>query len=156
MFKFSHAMLIALSGLIWFFVGIYLLPLGIHFLIDNGLNQGPLMSLLSSLDIEEAGLILVAIGLAIGYFKGKHVFAKTVEKNVDRIRALPAPASLHHLYTVRYIVLLGTMILIGLSMRWFNLPLDVRGFIDVAVGSALINGSMLYFRKALLVRDQAL
>jgi len=35
---------------------------------------------------------------------------------------------------------------LGMGIRYFGVPVDVRGLIDVAVGSALINGAMLYFR----------
>jgi hypothetical protein len=40
------------------------------------------------------------------------------------------------------------MILLGLSMRFMPILIDVRGVIDVAIGFALLNGSMLYFRLA--------
>lgn len=156
MVKISHAALIAISGLVWFLVGIYLLPLGIHFLIENAHTDGPLMGLFASFDLEQVALVLVGAGLVIGYLKGKHVFAKAVEKNVTRIRALPNPSSLLSIYTPRYLILLGAMMLLGLSMKWLSVPLDVRGLIDVAVGSALINGGVLYFRRAYEVRSQAL
>ena len=36
--------------------------------------------------------------------------------------------------------------LMGMSLRWVSIPYDIKGVIDVAVGSALANGSAFYFR----------
>jgi hypothetical protein len=33
--------------------------------------------------------------------------------------------------------------------RVLSIPFDIRGGVDVAIGSALINGAMLYFRHML-------
>jgi hypothetical protein len=38
------------------------------------------------------------------------------------------------------------MVLLGLVIRFLPIPIDARGLVDVAIGSALINGAMLYFR----------
>lgn len=149
--KFSHRTLIIISGVLWMGVGLYLLPLGIRFLVETARFGGDRLYLLSALNAlgakgESAALILVACGLAIGYGKSKAVFSKVVQRGVDHIHSLPKKAPLTAVYTKRYLVLLGIMVLLGVAMRWF--PLDIRGFVDVAVGSALINGSILYFRKA--------
>jgi hypothetical protein len=40
------------------------------------------------------------------------------------------------------------MMALGLVFRFLPIPIDLRGLIDVAIGSALINGAMLYFRAA--------
>lgn len=149
--KFSHRTLILLSGGLWMAVGLYLLPLGIRFLVESGRFGGDHLYLLNGLSTlgakgESAALILIAIGLAIGYGKSKAVFSKVVQRGVDHIRSLPKLAPLSEVYTKKYLILLGVMILLGVAMRWF--PLDLRGFVDVAVGSALINGAVFYFRKA--------
>jgi hypothetical protein len=151
MIKFSHRTLILLSGGLWVAVGLYLLPLGIRFLVESSRLGGGhlyLLNALSSLGAKEetGALILVAIGLAIGYGKSRAVFSKVVNRGVDHIRSLPKEASLSAVYTKKYLVLLGVMVLLGVVMRWF--PLDIRGLVDVIVGSALINGAVLYFRKA--------
>lgn len=155
--KLSHPMLIGLSGLLWFAVGIYLLPLGIHFLLNGPMiSAGPfyIFNALKyfGLNQENAALVLISIGLAIGYIKSKAIFAKTVKKGVAHIRSLPEKAPFYAVYTPKYLVLLGVMILLGLSMKWFSVPLDIRGFIDVAIGAALINGSVLYFKELVPVK----
>lgn len=149
--KFSHRTLILVSGGLWMAVGLYLLPLGTRFLIESGKFGGDhlyLMNFFNSLGVkgESAALILIALGLAVGYGKSKAVFSKVVKKGVSHIRSLPQKASLTAVYTKKYLMLLGIMVLLGVAMRWC--PLDIRGFVDVAIGSALINGAVLYFRKA--------
>lgn len=153
MFKFSHRVLISLSGALWLAVGFYLMPLGINFLVKSGQEGGAhlyLLNTLNSLGIsaESASLVLIALGLAIGYGKSRMIFSKAVKRGVAHIRTLPEKASITSVYTPRYLLLLGVMVLLGLSMKWFSVPLDIRGLVDVAVASALINGSMMYFRQA--------
>jgi hypothetical protein len=160
MFKMSHAALIALSGVIWLAVGAALLPLGLNFLVASILKDNlatlshPLINLLSPLvgGVDIAVLSLIALGLFIGHFKSRTIFAKTVNKSVERIRSLPNPAPLSRLYNKKYYLLLGSMVFVGFVVRLA--PLDVRGFIDVAIGSALINGAIAYFRAAIQVFRQ--
>lgn len=156
MFKFKASSLIAFSGMIWLAVGLYLLPLGLNFLIQSAKSgpSGPLFSLFSPqlLTYEEAALAFVVIGLGIGYLKGKTVFAKTVRKSVERIISLEAPIPISKIYNLRYCLLLGLMICLGVSFKYFDLSQDIRGLVDIAIGSALINGAMIYFRQALAVR----
>lgn len=153
MFKFSHTVLISLSGALWLAAGFYLMPLGIRFLVESGSTGAQNLYLLGAfqsfgVSVESASLILIALGLAIGYGKSRAIFAKTVKKGVAHIRSLPEKAPLSAVYTPKYLLLLGVMVLLGLSMKWFSVPLDIRGLVDVAVASALINGSMMYFRNA--------
>lgn len=158
MFKFSHSALIFLSGLIWFAVGCLLLTLGLNFivdtlLIDNIAQPHPVLLFLAKYtdSIESAALVWIAFALLIGFLKGRKVLSKSVNKSVNRILTLPNPANLSQIYTPSYYLLLGAMVGLGILVRFT--PLDVRGGIDVAVGSALINGAMLYFRLAWSIRQ---
>lgn len=160
MFKCSHATLIFLSGLVWLGVGALLLPIGLNFivstlLIENSHHSYPVLSFISSYagDVESAALIWIAIMLWVGFLKGRKVFSKSVSKSVSRITSLPNPAPLSKMYTPGYYLLIALMILIGMAAK--SLPLDVRGGIDVAVGVALINGAILYFREAWQNKTQA-
>jgi hypothetical protein len=47
-----------------------------------------------------------------------------------------------------YFLLIGSMILLGISLKWLPIAPEVRGVVDVAVGSSLINGSLQYLRMA--------
>lgn len=154
MFKVSHTTLIFLSGLVWLAVGCFLLPLGLNFIVQSILKENlatlphPVLNMLAPLvgGVESAALIWIAIALAIGFFKGRVVFGKTVQRSVNRILSLPNPVHLTKIYTWQYYLLLSSMVLLGVLVRF--LPLDVRGGVDVIIGSALINGAVLYFRQA--------
>jgi len=153
MLKVRHSSMIFLSGFVWLAVGCFLLPLGLNFIVsallrENAAQPHPVLDLLAPFagSLDGAALIWIAFMLLIGYFKGSRVFSKSVNRSVARIQALPNPASITKMYSPAYYILLGSMVLLGVLVRFA--PLDVRGGIDVAVGSALIHGAMLYFRKA--------
>lgn len=151
MLTFSHTSLIRFSGLIWLGAGIYLMQLGINLLLQVAANPSthphPVLSQIEGVvgGLDSAIIVAVALSLLIGLFKGRVVLAKSVNRVVGRIRTLPDPAPLAKAYSPAYIALILSMILIGVLVR--GLPFDIRGIVDAAIGSALINGSMLYFRS---------
>jgi hypothetical protein len=156
----SKATWIAISGLVWFLVGMGLLTLGLNFIVFKAqidfTETSSLIAKLSSLagGREQAALSLITIGLIIGFIKGRYVLGKTVRRVVSRIVSLPQPIKFSQVYSKGYIMLIVGMVLLGLSMKWLGLPLEIRGMIDVAIGSALINGAMAYFRLAFTVNKQ--
>lgn len=160
MFKVSHAMLIFLSGFVWLAVGSFLLSLGLNFIVEALLKENvaqshPILNFLAHYlgSLDTAALVWVIFALLIGFLKGRSVFSKSVNRSVNRILALPNPSSLSKIYTPSYYLLLGAMVLLGVLIRFA--PLDIRGGVDVAVGYALINGAVLYFRQAWLARRTA-
>jgi hypothetical protein len=154
MFKFRHSTLIALSGLLWFAVGISLLSLGLSLVmgavqqIQDGQSPDnyPLLSLTGSVSL--AACTILASGMLLGFLKARLVLAKSVNRVVQRIRNLPEPASLFTIYNLPYCILIGSMILLGMTIRFIGLADDIRGFIDITIGTALFNGSSFYFRNA--------
>jgi hypothetical protein len=159
--KLSHTKLIVISGMIWFAVGFYLLQLGLNLLLGgvhiNIAENYPLLKVASSLfdNGEIAAIVLVVIALFIGYLKGRYVLGKSAQKGVVRILTFPNPAPLSQIYSLKYYVLLVLMMGLGVSMKYIGLNDDVRGFIDAIIGSALINGAMIYFRLAQGVRAKS-
>lgn len=157
----SRATWIAISGIIWFIIGIGLLTLGLNFIIYKA--QAELHETTSLIaktaplagGRENAALTLIVVGLIIGFIKGRFVLVKTVRRIVERILKLEPPIKISQVYSKGYLALIGMMILLGLSMKWLGLPLDVRGMIDVAIGSALMNGGVAYFRIAFKVHRQS-
>lgn len=152
--KMSHAALALLSGLIWMAVGSFLLSLGLKLLLGS-LDPGhvsslPIIDNLSSTfgGAEQVALLLVALGMLIGYMKGRHVLGKSAVKGIERIKSLPNPSNLSKIYSAKYYLLLGGMMALGMSIRFFGVPDDIRGLIDVAIGAALIQGSLIYIRYA--------
>lgn len=134
MMNLSHKTLIVISGALWLAIGSWLLPLGLSFIMEGSLP-------------ESAKILLIALALFIGYFKGKKVLGKSAKKGIERIYTLPNPAPLTQIYKPSYYFLLLAMVGIGFLAKF--LPLDFRGFIDTAIGAALINGSMVYFKTSL-------
>lgn len=157
MFKFSHRALVIISGLIWMGVGCFLLQLGLKLLLSavkNPIGSYPIISSLTNfVEINSAIIVLVAIALFIGHFKGKYVLGKSVKRGVVRILSFPNPTQLSNIYSAKYYLLLGLMVCLGLSIKFFGLANDVRGFVDVAIGAALINGALIYFKMAFSLKQ---
>lgn len=143
----AHSRLIMLSGALWLCVGLFLLPFGITLLLHEEVR--PLTTSLSPLfgGLQEATVALLASALFIGYIKGRYVLGKSSRRIVNRIRSFPDPTSLANIFSPAYLILLGSMILLGISIKFFGVPNDVRGFVDVAIGAALINGAFITFRQ---------
>jgi hypothetical protein len=123
---------IAISGLIWAFAGFLLLYKGLR--------------ILALLPNQELATWLVAGGLLVGFIKGRFILSKTVARISSRIAQLPTPIHFINVYPKSYWILISSMMGLGLLMRM--VPPAWHGFIDVAVGSALINGAILYFKSA--------
>ncbi len=126
----SHRAWISISGLIWAVAGILLLYKG--------------LKILSDLPDKDVALWAIAAGLFIGFLKGRFVLSRTVQRISKRILFLPTPIQFIDAYPKSYWILISSMMALGVVMRF--VPNLWHGFIDVAVGSALINGAMLYFR----------
>ncbi|MGE5195877.1 MAG: hypothetical protein ACM3JI_00935 [Anaerolineae bacterium] len=151
---------ILFCGIIWFFIGAFLLIKGLHFIVDAISDADllqktslikPLLSLMQ--DKEQAALFLIACGLIVGFIKGRIILIKTIRRLVERILTKTVPFKITEIYTTRYYVLIGLMMGLGFGMRFMPFGQDVRGCIDVAIGSALVNGALLFFRFALAVRQ---
>ena len=158
--RLSKAAWIAISGVTWFVIGMGLLTLGLHFIIHKAqVELGETTSLLAKISPlaggrEQAALALITIGLIIGFIKGRFVLTKTVKRVSERILSLEPPLKLSQIYSRGYLFLIGGMVLLGMSMKYLGLPTDIRGLIDVGIGSALMNGASVYFRVAMHVRKE--
>ncbi len=134
-FQMSHKSWILFSGVLWGIVGCMLLYKGLQ-LLSEGVDT----------DSYNRAFWLVAAGLFFGFLKGRFVLRKTVQRISLRIAELQAPISFVDAYPKSYWLLLASMMSLGFLLRL--VPVEVRGFIDVVVGSALLNGALLYFRAA--------
>lgn len=156
MLKVSHTTLIVLSGLVWLVIGCTLLSVGLNFIVESILRdnlltlQRPILDRLAPYagGLDSAVLAWMTFCLLIGYMKGRYVFAKSVQRSVDRILTLPNPVSLSQIYTRKYYMLLGAMVFLGVLFRLT--PLDIRGGVDMTIGAALMTGAILYFRNAFI------
>lgn len=153
--KCKHSTMAFISGVIWLGVGLFLMPLGVVLLlstlhIDHTTDQRfPLIQALIPYagGIQETVLILLCVGLLIGFFKGKFVLGKSAKRGLERIQEFSNPAPLSKLYSLKYFILILGMMGLGMGIRWAGVSNDIRGLIDVAIGAALINGALIYFRS---------
>lgn len=127
-------------------MGIFLLYKGLNFISQATLLPNTLCSRFQ--DPQQAGTLFIAAGLLVGFLKGRFVLSKSVKRVVTRIASLPLPIRMKDAYARSYWFLIGGMMMLGMVFRFLPIPIDARGIIDVAIGSALINGAMLYFRAA--------
>ncbi len=155
MIKTSHSTLYALSGLIWLGIGIMLLNMGLGFLMQGFHEQTFVQDGYSSLfnwitsitgRFDYTAIALVAISLSIGFAKGRFVMQKAASKSALRIAKLETPTSITNLYARSNLILIAIMMGLGMLMKVLSFPCDIRGSIDIAVGSALMQGSLAYFR----------
>ena len=155
--RLSYPSAIIFSGVLWLAIGILLLSKGLNYLVVAGgahlagTLQG--FSLLTQIDRfvnnpERSAIALVSVGLILGFFKGRMVMKKAVNRVVKRIRSFPSPIPITAMYSKGYLCLIGGMTLMGISLKFLPIPIDVKGVVDLAVGTALINGAILYFRAA--------
>jgi len=151
----SHRTLYILSGAVWMIIGVMLLNLGIGFLMHGvsatGFTQEGYSSLFTSVasmtsSSENAAIALVAIAFFIGIAKGRLVMQKAAMKTSLRLAKLQNPTSLSNLYSKSNLLIIAVMMTLGMSMKYLALPYDIRGIIDTAVGCALIQGALCYFR----------
>jgi hypothetical protein len=163
MLKISHAALVAISGLVWFAVGGWLLPLGLSLMLE-GTKQAqlsdvaslPLLRFLSPYlgGFEQAALLLIVVGLLIGQLKGLKVLGKSAQRGIERIKTFPNPTEITNIYSAKYYILLGGMVGLGMGIKFLGLSNDVRGLVDIAIGTALIRGALIYFRSAFQLRQE--
>jgi hypothetical protein len=151
----SKSTLVRLASLIWFIVGIFLFSMGLYYfhlgttLLPTLAYDGSfsILRLLSFFDkIQTASSMALIIALAIGFAKGRFVLKKTVMRQMARIKALPEKSSLLNIYSPPLYAIIGCMMLLGMSLKYFPIFFDTRGFIDVAVGFALMNGAFHYIQ----------
>ena len=124
--------LVFAAGVVWLAVGIGLMAVACFWLY---LSAWPL------------SLVLGALSLALGLIVYSFGFSRIVRKNIERIGGKPELVCLFAFQGWRSYFLILTMILMGYTLRHLPVPKDVVAMIYFTMGSALIRGSSLYFRK---------
>lgn len=153
---FKRATLSLFAGGLWFFVGFSLFIVGLS-LLNKGAQLLPSLaydgsfSIIAfftsfSLSVPESQKLAIVLAMAIGFLKGRTVLKKSVNRQVARLSKLPERASIFSTFSPAFYILIGGMMTLGMSLRFAPIFYDTRGFIDLAVGFALINGAMHYMR----------
>lgn len=149
----THIKAIILSGLSWLGIGAFLTYKGLFYLtlclFDPPAYFGNFLG-----STQNVVLFLLASALIIGFLKGRFVLSKTAQRTVKSIILQPAPLKLKNIYSKGYIILIVSMMALGMLMRVLPIGNEVRGVIDTAVGFALMNGALIYFRLASILKHQ--
>ncbi len=144
------------SGLSWLAIGAYLMIKGLKWvtlammLPETPALMGYFMKMTGSL--QQAALVLICISLLVGFIKGRMVLSKTVSRIVSRLKSLES-ISFSNAYDRKYYIILACMMGLGALFRFLPIAYDIKGVIDVTIGSALMNGAMLYFRA--MIKESA-
>lgn len=158
--RFGHVPAIILSGAIWLAIGCFLTFKGLVYFSHAfvATSHGPLLDLYQNLfhEKERGAMFLIFTSLVFGVFKGRLVLSKTVVKSVKRLLLIPGPLGIRDLFPVSYVILIMSMMSLGLLLRFLPIKFDIKGFVDLAVGSALINGAFLYFKQALSLKAESM
>lgn len=144
------ALLISFAS--WVSMGVFLLYKGLTLLVELATFEMP-SSFMHSLSqrvggMQQAILTCICLGLFVGFMKGRFVLSKTVARLSNRFYSYARPMAFKEMYPVSYLALVGSMVLLGLSLKWLPVPQELRGTVDVAIGSALTNGAFQYLRVA--------
>lgn len=156
--RIGHIAGIMISGMIWLLIGGLLTYKGLVLITGVIVNvqqgQYPLMNLLGQFfqNVERSGMCIVFIAILLGQIKGSFVLAKTVKRFVKRILLIPSPIHIKDLFPWRYLILIASMMSLGMLLRFLPIPRDVKAFIDLIIGSALISGAFLYFKQASMLK----
>ncbi len=129
-----------LAGLAWSLTGCGLLAAGIHW------------SLVAS---PWKAALAVAAAAAAGWAKERFVLRRRAERNVDRILASEDGRCLGGAFSWQAWLFVPAMIVMGAALRHSPVSRIVLGFVYVAVGVALVLGSVVSWRQWIRLRGAA-
>jgi hypothetical protein len=92
---------------------------------------------------------LVALALAAGYLKGRFIFSRLALRNIRRIRELSPHKEKICVFAFQAIhsyVIVAAMMTLGILLRHSPIPREILAVIYLAIGAALIYGSLPYWR----------
>jgi hypothetical protein len=124
--------LFGLAGVFWTFAGLVLCGRAVLWL--NAFPFG-----------TELALEVTSIGIAIiGYL---FLFAKVVQKNIDRIKQLPEQACVFGFTAWQGYIMIALMMTVGITLRNTSIPKYFLAVPYTAMGAILLIGSARFFRQ---------
>jgi len=124
--------LIFAAGVVWFGVGIGLITAACFWLARAALFLR---------------FILGAAGIVMGIAVHSFGFSRIVRKNLDRIGDKPEVVCLFAFQAWRSYLLILIMMFMGYSIRHLPIPKEIDALIYLTIGSALVLGGSLYYRR---------
>jgi len=122
-----------LAFTLWLLGGVVLLSLGTARLRQAGGETAPVLVLL-----------VAAAAVAIGIAKGRFIFRRTAQRNIDRLSALTDDRRPIHVYGTRSWVVIALMTALSVGLTLAGVPPLWRGMVNVAIGAALATSSLSY------------
>jgi hypothetical protein len=98
-------------------------------------------------------VVLVALAIGIGFYKGWDILGPVAKQNLLRLRRLPQPSPVYQVFSKATWIIVAVMMLLGALLRIFPLPNGVRATILIAVGIGMLMGAANYLRLFYLVRQ---
>lgn len=150
--KIKHSQALRLTGLLWFFIGLFLTVSGIVFFLKAYEMQSTLW-ILPLFPAKEIGfLVLFLVAIILGFLKARFLLMRSVKKMTSKLLKMENPVVLKKLYPITFYLLVFCMLSLGLILRLLHIPQDVKAFFMLTVGIGLLNGSALYFQFSKAVR----
>ena len=101
-----------------------------------------------------AELLLESIGGIAAFVVYRYGLSKVVGKNIDRIATLPEKACVFAFAAWRSYVLIGLMVSLGITLRSSPIPKFYLAIPYMAMGGALLLGSVRLFRRFIAVVEK--
>lgn len=127
----KKSVLLFLSGIMWFCVGIMLNTFAIQWLIIYG----------KILSFLYAGVGFI-IALAIHHFG----FLRVADKNLGRIDLLGEKPCVFSFMSWKSYILVAIMVSLGITLRHSSIPKQYLAILYIGIGLALMLSSIRYFR----------
>ncbi len=128
--------LLAISGLMWFGVGIFLNTYVYSWLRPN---------------FQVMNLIFIGSGIMLSLLIHHFGFSKVANKNLKRIDQMPIRPCIFSFMSWKSYVLVMIMISFGITLRLSPIPKNYLSIIYTGIGLALMLSSLNYFRMALKI-----
>ncbi len=128
--------LLAISGLMWFGVGIFL-----NTYVYSWLSP----------DFQVKHFILIGSGIALSLIIHRFGFSRVANKNLKRIDLMPSRPCIFSFMSWKSYVLVIIMIGFGISLRLSPIPKNYLSIIYTGIGLALMLSSIQYFKIAFIL-----
>ena len=92
-------------------------------------------------------IIFMVGGVLLALIKYRFAFMPMVDRNLNRLYQLREREPFHRVLPKSVYKLIVVMAILGISLRWFNLPGEHIAVIDIAVGLGLLLAGIRHFVK---------
>ena len=149
----SKRFAIFLLGLVWLAGGYRLLIKGLWLFLSFLKSEAVVAENL--LALQRQALFFIGVALLVGFIKGRFVLVKAVQRSCAHILSAEGNIGPLQLVDKKSLLVIGSMVLLGVCMNLLPIRPTIRGFVDIAIGSALIHGSLLFFRAAICIKGSS-